>query len=519
MHAIFGLCRRGRPHITEKQGRALSDATGLSRERCERAFRDQGAVLASTGGDGKFSLACEPAIASARPFIAVADAAIYNRSDLVAALGRNETKALADSCLIRAAYQSWGQAFAPKVVGDWSLAAWHPIEHRLFLTRDHTGNTSLYYYADRDLFAFATSRRLLLDIKLAPAELDERYLAQILISRPAYLGLQTIHSTIKHLPPAHSATVTPDRIDIGRYWRPEDVRELRLPRREDYVAGLREVLDRAVRERLPEKGAPAATLSGGLDSGSVSVTAAGALRDRGERLTVYTSVPLADPSPYVGGDLGNEFPLASQTAQAAGNIDIRRIEARGLSPLRALRAGLDICLEPLHAAGNLFWLLDLYGTAARDGHARLLTAQMGNGGISWRGSIFSQALPTQIRHAGIGGPAKNYVKNLLPKGIVSFVRNRRRAPDWARTAIAPDFAHRLHPLERCKYPWETSVGFPLPQRLSLLGLTSLTGAIHAELGATCGLQVTDPTVDPRVVVYCLSVPDHIFIDPKTGMDR
>jgi asparagine synthase (glutamine-hydrolysing) len=533
MPTIFGLCRRARTRLTDDQARALSDATGLLRESCEQAFHEQGGVLASIGADGTFTLARQQTTASVSgPFIAVADAAICNRLELLAALGRNESAADTDNSLISAAYQNWGEAFAPKVIGDWSLAAWHQAERRLFLVRDHSGNTSLYYYVDENLFAFATSRRLLLDLRLAPIEMDEVYLAQIVVSRPAYLGQRTIHSTIKHLPPAHSVAVTPDRVDTRRYWQPENVSELRLPRRQDYVAGLLEVFDRAVRERLPQKEVPATTLSGGLDSGAVSVTAAGVLRNRGERLTAYTSVPLTDPSPYIGGDLGDEFSLARRTAIAAGNIDIRRVEARELSPLEAIRAGLDICLEPLHGPGSLFWLLDLYRSAARDGHARLLTGQMGNGGISWQGSIFSQPLPTQLRYAGVRRSARNCVKNLLPKSVVSFVRERRHAPDWTYAAIAPDFARRLHLFDRSakypskypskhasKYPWETPSHPSRHPRLSLFRPTSLAGSFHAELGAACGLRVTDPTADPRVVSFCLSVPDHIFIDPQTGTDR
>jgi asparagine synthase (glutamine-hydrolysing) len=48
---------------------------------------------------------------------------------------------------------------------------------------------------------------------------------------------------------------------------------------------------------------------------------------------------------------------------------------------------------------------------------------------------------------------------------------------------------------------------------------SFSGAAQAELGAATGLEIRDPTVDTRVLTFCFSVPDRIFIDPQTRLDR
>jgi asparagine synthase (glutamine-hydrolysing) len=48
---------------------------------------------------------------------------------------------------------------------------------------------------------------------------------------------------------------------------------------------------------------------------------------------------------------------------------------------------------------------------------------------------------------------------------------------------------------------------------------SMGGAYVAELNAAHGLQERDPTADARVLSFTFSVPDRIFIDPHTGMDR
>ena len=39
------------------------------------------------------------------------------------------------------------------------------------------------------------------------------------------------------------------------------------------------------------------------------------------------------------------------------------------------------------------------------------------------------------------------------------------------------------------------------------------------MGAAYGLEIRDPTADARVLAFTFSVPDHIFIDTETGLDR
>ena len=153
-----------------------------------------------------------------------------NRAELIARMsGAGLAHTLSDAALLRQAYREWGEACVERIYGDWAFAAWHPVERKLFLARDHFGNTALYYYADERVFAFASDRQALLALNLAPITLDELYLAQVLISWSAYHGERTIHTPIKRLPPAHTLTVTPDRLKVRQYWFLERTPELRLP--------------------------------------------------------------------------------------------------------------------------------------------------------------------------------------------------------------------------------------------------------------------------------------------------
>jgi asparagine synthase (glutamine-hydrolysing) len=451
---------------------------------------------------------------------------IDNRTEIGSALGLPSAVLMKmnDSCLLQKAYEKWGEHCPERVYGDWSFVAWHPEERRLFLARDHFGITSLYYYIDQNIFVFATSRQAILALKFFPLELDELYLAQILTSWIPE-GSRTIYSSLRRLPPAHILTVSPEHFDIRQYWYLENTPTLHLSTRNEYADAFCKLFDDAVLSRLRTKSCSdgvAATLSGGLDSSSVTATAAKYLGHDGRRLSAYTSVPLADTACYVKNRFGDEFPLAESTARFAGNVDVTAIDAAGLSPIQAIRKMLPICDEPLHSAGNLFWMMELWKAAGADGNKVLLLGQFGNAGVSWAGDVFSQSMPFQVRSLGWRKWAKETLKRKLPPEIMTRWRRYRINPqqNYRASAILPAFAERLNLLERrIADPYEQPARTTLELRSFLQPGRSSGGALHAELGAAFGLDVRDPTADARLLAFTFAVPDHIFMDPENGIDR
>jgi asparagine synthase (glutamine-hydrolysing) len=401
------------------------------------------------------------------------------------------------------------------------FAAWHPAEHRLFLARDQLGSSSLYYQLNSAVFAFASSQRQLLALGAGKPELDELYLAQYLVSWPAYHRGSRGASGIKRLAPGHQLTITPRGLEVRRYWQVEDVAELHLPSRQDYARELRNHLDQAVGARLPPSGKVGITLSGGLDSGSIAATAAAQLRPEAKRLMGFTSVPMQDATLDLPGRFGDELPFAERTAAYAGNIDLFAEDATRHSPVNGIRHALGILGHPVHAAANLFWILALL-EAARDHDCKvMLTGQQGNPVISWRGGVLSQPLRYQARKLGARGLAKAQLKTRIPRIALKSWACLNLDPDWYRkSAIHPGFAKRLGLAKARLRDPDEYVRPALEQRLSMLNPSrSSLGAAWGVLGAHYGLQIWDPTSDARLVSFSLSVPDWVFIDPRTGMDR
>lgn len=459
---------------------------------------------------------------SPKGFVLTAEARLDNREELCTELGIQsaEAGALADGTLIARAYERWGTDAPDHLLGDWSFAAWHPADNKLFIARDHFGNTSLYYYADPQRFAFASSRKALIALGI-PRRLNEFFLACVLVSWSAHNGDQTIELDLHRLPPAHTLTAQTGSIQTNLYWRLEETPELRLKNPRDYADGLLSAYDRAVRDRLRSRTEVGASLSGGLDSGSTVLLAARALKERGRRLRAYTSVPmyqLGTREEYVFGD---ELPFAQAVASSAGNVDLIEIRAEALTPIMAIRRTLEIHGEPGHGAANAYWMIDMLQSARRDGMGTLLTGQGGNGTISWPGVDFFGSLRRWIgeRHfiRALELVAYPHVPLSMLRGLRHFFRRDRL--DWSRTAINPDFARKIR-LGALYIDGAGTIFNPedwfnaLQLRYAtILPGRSFLGSLWAENSAAHGLDVRDATFDKRVMEFAIAVPDRQYAGP------
>lgn len=468
-------------------------------------------------------------------FIFIAAGRLDNAADLCSCLNIpvSERHALSDFDVMRLAYGRWGKDCSMHTFGDWVFAAWHPVERHLILSRSHYGSVPIYYHIDEKILAFATSRQVLLSLKLVPIELDELWFAQFLIAWPAYRGERTPQKSIKCLPPANYLVASQNSCHTCRYWFPEETRELILSHREEYVEVFRSIFDEAVRCRLRSDKPISATLSGGLDSSLVVATASKILMTQGQRLTAFTSVPCNDTERYVSSRFGDELPYAKATANYAGNIDLHPLISTGISPIKTIRQVLQQGGVPCHGAGNLYWLMDIQKSSIALGSNVLLTGAAGNASVSWTGDMFSQPLSFLLSHVDVKTLIRAYVnrtkqklKSVLPISLLAALQRIRMDSmgykEWYRgSAIRPDFARHLRLLEqRLNDPDERADLCPKDKRSQILMLgKSVFGSYATEIGAMNGLELRDPTADARVIDFVLSVPDRVFMDANTGIDR
>jgi asparagine synthase (glutamine-hydrolysing) len=472
-------------------------------------------------------------IKKSNSYIFIAAGRLDNVSELCSFLDIPESArpTLSDYDLMHLAYAKFGKKCSSRMFGDWVFAAWNITDRQLAICRSHYGKIALYYHVNNELFAFASKRRDLLALKLVPVELDELWLAQYIISWHAYYGEQTPHKPIKCIPPAHYLAVTRNNFFINCYWNPENNSELHLSSREKYVEEFRSIFDDAVTCRVRTDTPIAVSLSGGLDSGSVAAKAAGILATKGKRLAAFISVPLFGtqeclPSTH----FGDELAFAKATADYSKNIDLFPLSSTGISPIMAIRYTLKSGCIPVHGATNLYWMMDIRQSALALGCGVLLTGAAGNGAFSWKGYPSSQPWSFMLTHLEwctlaqrLITRSKQAVKLALPSNLLSSIKKSRlEQQGWYRqSAILPDFAQRIRLIEQLIHdPYARPPRSPREEqnRINKLG-RMVVGANNAAIGDAEGLDIRDPTCDARILDFIYTVPDHIFMDPETGIDR
>ena len=201
-------------------------------------------------------------------FWVTADARIDARDELIPKL-RQSPRTQDDEELILLAYETWGEDCVKHLIGDFVFAIWDNRTRRLFCARDHFGVKPFFFTRVGNKFQFSTSLDFL---RTESDALNETAIGDYLV-----FGLNQDLSTttfrdIQRLPPAHSLTLDNGSLAIRRYWNPDTSKEVRFRDRESYVERFRELLRRAVKDRLPSDRV-AVSMSGGLDSTSLAAVA------------------------------------------------------------------------------------------------------------------------------------------------------------------------------------------------------------------------------------------------------
>ena len=191
---------------------------------------------------------------------------IYNYLELRSELQKlgHRFHSESDTEVLLAAYLEWGTQCFSRFIGMWALALWDDRQKTLLLCRDRMGQKPLYYRYQKNILAFASELKALLQIEGVGTERPEvlaEYFAFSYNPEP-----RTAYSDIHSLPPGSYLTWTPngDLTFPQHYWQPTF--DLQRPSADDAIAELDELLKDALRLRLRADVPLGVFLSGGLDS-------------------------------------------------------------------------------------------------------------------------------------------------------------------------------------------------------------------------------------------------------------
>ncbi|MEM6255666.1 MAG: lasso peptide isopeptide bond-forming cyclase [Cyanobacteria bacterium P01_D01_bin.156] len=471
-----------------------------------------------------------------------ADARIDNRDELIVALEleSHASKPLADSEIILAAYEKWGERCPEKLLGDFAFAIWDGRNQILFCARDYFGARPFYYhYGPRKLFTFSSEIKGLFCLPQVPQRLNEvrvgDHLASLLNDKAI-----TFYQDIFRLPPAHRLIVSPNRFLIEPFWSLDPNRELEPASATEYAEAYLDIFSKAVKCRLRSAYPIGSALSGGLDSSSIVGVAQAELAQQNRDplhtfSAVFDDVPESDERPYI------------QAVIDRGGVQPHFVRADRLNPLTQIEKMLWHQDEPF-ATPNLFMHCGLYSAAQQQGVRVFLDGYMGDNVVchGWEYLIdlaqadqyyplIKQLYGIAKRQPGYSFPSllKSYLwelslKQKIPNILKKAWRRSRRqtspvTPEDNYALINPSFVERISLPSRLradKYK-------PLPYlsvsknrrfRDLLSGDMPLALEIASKAGMSFAIEPTFPFADRRLAEFCLALPsDQRIQDGRSRM--
>ena len=210
------------------------------------------------------------------------DGRLDNRESLISQLLKPLPADSPDVSIVTAAYEQWSTDCFAKLIGDWALAVWNPLEQSLTLAKDFVGTRPLYYSLEKDRATWSTVLDPLVLLAGHSFDLEEEYIAGWFSFFPA--AHLTPYVGIRSVPPSSFIRITREKTGITKYWDFNPSGKIRYRSDREYEEHFRTVFAEAVRRRLRSDSPVLAELSGGMDSSSI-VCVADKIIDQGRAET------------------------------------------------------------------------------------------------------------------------------------------------------------------------------------------------------------------------------------------
>ncbi|MGE7120763.1 lasso peptide isopeptide bond-forming cyclase [Peribacillus sp. NPDC046944] len=483
----------------------------------------------------------------ARQLAITADAIIDNRDQLFNRLQveKSDRPYMTDSQLILLAYHKWGDETPKYLVGDFAFMIWDQKQRKLFGARDFSGSRTLYYFKNEDKLAFSTTIEPLLALPYVETNLNEEWLAEYLVISGMIDAVDssiTPYLTINQVPPSHTISIENNKITFKRYSYLTDVELLKLKSNEEYIEAFQSIFQEAVTSRLRTHKKVGSQLSGGLDSGAVVSFAAQPLRKQNKELHTFSYIPPDDfedftPRYYVA----DERPYIKSTVEFVGGIKDHYYNFQGKDSFSEIDDFLEIMEMPYKFFENSFWLKGMFEKANEEGVGVLLNGDRGNFTISWGSALdYYSILLKKVKWVRLFQELNQYSKkaggarlrNLPLIARIGFPMIDRIFPDKSSNSfsypqlINPEFAENTGIYKKFSEQGINQRGqmsssdniYQMRKRhFDDVFNWNAGNTLSTKLSLRYSLWKRDPSNDIRVVRFCLSLPEHQYV--QNGLDR
>jgi len=450
-------------------------------------------------------------------YILTMDARIDNRYELAKQLELPNCpmSQIGDSELILAAYKKWGEECPKYLLGDFAFVIWDKKKQQLFCARDYIGIKPFYYYLDNEKFIFSNEIKIFFAYPGIEYTLNKNAIAYYL--KYNFLAEQstTFYENIHKLLPATTLIIKKNEEKIYTYWEAEKCPKIRYENVDEYIYKARELLEKAVYDRMRSIYPIASHLSGGLDSSSIAVLASRKLAENRHTLTGFNWIPILDHNNNDYFEWRNSKKIA-----LLENIKHKAIDLSENDILDIYKT-VDITLGDAIS----FWYENpIQQYASKKGIRVILSGTGGDQFISHKGreksvEFFSRENYKRINrasHSKISGvlnmireTIKYVIRPIIPNLAFCFY-NRTNCRYKTPKYVQPSIAELMKKLRISNGPIDnTDV-----QKSMISELTS--GSIQSRIDSwsTSGrlnkLEYRYPLLDKRLVEFALGIPEELF---------
>jgi len=232
---------------------------------------------------------------------------IYNHRELrreLQTFGHKFQSDHSDTEVLVHGWEQWSARLPEKLLGMFVFAVWDQPQKTLFLARDRMGQKPLFYFSDDAGVAFASTLPALLAWPGVPGVVSRKSISEYLMY--GYMAPpETIYRDLRQLEPGHWLSWQNGKLTTERFWQSPT-------KNNEQVAGLEQILDRAVESQLEADVPMACFLSGGIDSALIATLMQQSVRKRSGSKIKTVSVGFSEEG-------FDETSLAKLTAQRIGS--------------------------------------------------------------------------------------------------------------------------------------------------------------------------------------------------------
>ena len=451
--------------------------------------------------------------------VVLTDSHLLNRAELLRQLSRPFSfSSQSDAELILCAYQTWGEACASYLTGNFAFAIWDIRAQKVILGRDISGQRSLFYYVDSSQTVyFASLPRYLYERAGFQKNVNAEKIANFLTLLPGD-NQTTFFKEIYAVPAAHIITFQQKNPSptLKRYWSASDFIEQPtiFNSKEDYYEAFQTMFSDVISDYISSQTVHVSQLSGGLDSSAVACMAAKLLQQQNKKLITMCHVPRISKmtSPYPNWNYDDTYYMEAVEKYYPNVINhyVHSDTSQLFDYCEALYPWLDC---PSANPSNNLWFLESIKRARKLGATTLLTGQRGNSTISWAGPSNRKSASSLKNMAYfLFKQQQRWMEWTTQHGLLKSRPWRRHSGISDALAHEANLFHRYHQRNNQKKQIARADfrDYYCNQMIDTAG----TAAFPNALRFLYGIELIDPTADKRVVEFCLSTPSELFFDQE-----